>query len=50
MRIGAKGWVPATSVDKLVLPSLQEITDAITSLVGSERVAFDVEAGLPRSR
>ena len=31
-------------------PHCQEITDAITSLVGSEHVAFDVEAGLPRSR
>lgn len=40
-RIGAKGWVPATSIDNLVLPMPQEIADAITSLVGAERIAVD---------
>jgi pyruvate dehydrogenase E1 component beta subunit len=39
-RIGAKGWVPATSVDKLVLPMPQEISDAITSLVGASPVSM----------
>ena len=33
-RIGTKGWVPATAIDKLVLPNPQEMADAITSLVG----------------
>lgn len=45
-RIGARGWVPATSIDKLVLPSPQEISDAITSLVEAPRVLVDIEAGL----
>jgi pyruvate/2-oxoglutarate/acetoin dehydrogenase E1 component len=40
-RIGTKGWVPATSVDKLVLPMPQDISDAITALVGVNRVAMD---------
>lgn len=38
-RIGAKGWIPATSVDKLVLPMPQEIADAITDLVGAAPVS-----------
>ncbi|HKT73730.1 MAG TPA: transketolase C-terminal domain-containing protein [Steroidobacteraceae bacterium] len=40
-RIGAKGWVPATSIDKLVLPTPQEICDAITTLVGADRVPIE---------
>ena len=42
-RIGAKGWVPATSIDKMVLPMPQEIADAITELVGAERIAMENE-------
>jgi pyruvate/2-oxoglutarate/acetoin dehydrogenase E1 component len=45
-RIGARGWVPATSIDKLVLPSPQEISDAITSLVEAPRVLVDIDAGM----
>lgn len=40
-RIGAKGLVPATAADKFVLPMPQEICDAITSLVGAERVSVE---------
>jgi pyruvate dehydrogenase E1 component beta subunit len=40
-RIGAKGWIPATSVDKLVLPMPQEISDAITDLVGAAPVSVE---------
>ena len=45
-RIGAKGWVPATAIDKLVLPTPQEISDAITALVGADRVPIgDIKPG-----
>jgi len=45
-RIGAKGWIPATSVDKLVLPMPQEISDAITDLVGAAPVSVaDIKVG-----
>lgn len=44
-RIGAKGWVPATSVDRFVLPQTQDIADAITSLVGVERILLDAPKG-----
>ncbi|MFC3173722.1 alpha-ketoacid dehydrogenase subunit beta [Novosphingobium bradum] len=44
-RIGTKGWVPATSVDRFVLPQPQEIADAITALVGAERVLVDIKTG-----
>ena len=40
-RIGAKGWVPATGVEKYVLPQPQEIADAITSLVRADRVVVN---------
>jgi pyruvate dehydrogenase E1 component beta subunit len=43
-RIGAKGWVPATSIDKLVLPMPQDISDAITSLLGVEPVPMSAIA------
>jgi acetoin:2,6-dichlorophenolindophenol oxidoreductase subunit beta len=49
-RIGAKGWVPATNIDKLVLPSPQELADAITSLLGVDRVILDFEAGMQPAR
>ncbi|HKQ94917.1 MAG TPA: transketolase C-terminal domain-containing protein [Phenylobacterium sp.] len=44
-RIGAKGWVPATGVEKYVLPQPQEIADAITSLVRADRVVVDAGIG-----
>ena len=44
-RIGTKGWVPATSVEKFVLPQPQEIADAITDLIGCERVSVDNTIG-----
>ncbi|WP_052223554.1 alpha-ketoacid dehydrogenase subunit beta [Novosphingobium malaysiense] len=44
-RIGAKGWVPATSVDRFVLPQPQEIADAVTSLVHADRVEVNIQAG-----
>lgn len=44
-RIGAKGWIPATAVEKFVLPMPQDIADAITDLVGAERVSMDITIG-----
>lgn len=45
-RIGAKGWVPATSIERFVLPTPQEIADAITTLVGAERLEIgDLKPG-----
>jgi pyruvate/2-oxoglutarate/acetoin dehydrogenase E1 component len=40
-RFGAKGWLPATTVEGLMLPSAQDIADAITTLVGVDRLSLD---------